>query len=93
MINKWEGRKIVIEFNMAVKELQPGNELAFTVKGMEKDPRFHGELVEKEYTVQSVEYPEPLNVSENYNEEEKWNQGSHNDTEASGSSLTLQGVE
>ena len=57
-MSKKLGQKIVVKFNKALLGDVVGNHTAFTVTGMQKNPLFHGELQQKQYTVASVvRYP------------------------------------
>ena len=62
MSNYWSGKgagsKIVIKFDKPILGDVSGNEGAFTVTGMVRNPLKTGELQPKEFTVDSVErYP------------------------------------
>jgi len=62
MSNYWQGKgagkRIAIRFNKPLLGDVTGNEMAFTIKGMVRNPLKYGPLTEKTFTVESVErYP------------------------------------
>ena len=58
-MSKGRGKKIAIKFDKPLLGDVSGNEAAFTVTGMERNPLFYGEPALKEYHVAAVErYPE-----------------------------------
>lgn len=57
-MSKGRGKKIAIKFDKPLLGDVTGNESAFTVTGMEKDPLFYGEPKLRQYAVEKVErYP------------------------------------
>lgn len=57
-MSKGRGKKIAIKFDKPLLGDVSGNEAAFTVTGMERNPLFYGEPALKEYHVAAVErYP------------------------------------
>lgn len=57
-MSKGRGKKIAIKFDKPLLGDVSGNEAAFTVTGMERNPLFYGEPALREYAVEKVErYP------------------------------------
>lgn len=57
-MSKGRGKKIAIKFDKALLGDVSGNEGAFTITGLERDPLFYGEPALREYAVEEVErYP------------------------------------
>lgn len=57
-MSKGRGKKIAIKFDKPLLGDVSGNEAAFTVTGMERNPLFYGTPTERQYAVDSVErYP------------------------------------
>ena len=72
-----------------------GNEDAFTITAQEEehdgriDPLIEAPLINVEYEVESVEERPVDEVSDNYNTDEAWNDGTHDDTEPRSGRLEL----
>ncbi|WP_461369593.1 hypothetical protein [Candidatus Darwinibacter acetoxidans] len=87
-MSKGRGKKIVIKFTESLLGDVSGNESAFTVTGMEKDPLFYGTLQQREYTVESVER-RPIQTLH----EEDFEGGTFDDTEKTEEGLRLESSE